>query len=133
MRGSFLDTNAVLYLMHEDNRKSDRIENLLRQSPTISVQVLNETANVLRRKFSWPYDDIDEFLSMVRMLTTVVPLDEAVHTTGLAVAARYQLSIYDAMIVAAALLSDCEVLYSEDMQDGLRIDEDLRIVNPFGG
>jgi predicted nucleic acid-binding protein len=35
------------------------------------------------------------------------------------------------MIVAAALIAGCETLYSEDMQDGLRIDRQLRILNPF--
>ena len=35
------------------------------------------------------------------------------------------------MIIAAALLSDCEILYSEDMQDGMLIEEGLRVRNPF--
>jgi predicted nucleic acid-binding protein len=39
--------------------------------------------------------------------------------------------VYDAMIVAAAILGGCETLYSEDMQDGLLIDNQLRICNPF--
>jgi predicted nucleic acid-binding protein len=42
-----------------------------------------------------------------------------------------KLSVYGAMIVAAALLAGCETLHSEDMQDGLLIDNQLRIRNPF--
>lgn len=52
--------------------------------------------------------------------------------------ARYNLSVYDANIVAAAALSDCAVLYSEDMQDGLNLKvpgsasaTSLVIRNPF--
>jgi predicted nucleic acid-binding protein len=53
------------------------------------------------------------------------------HATGLAVAERYNLSIYAAMIVAAALEGDCDVLWSQDIQDGMLIHRQLRIANPF--
>jgi predicted nucleic acid-binding protein len=46
-------------------------------------------------------------------------------------AERYGLSVHDAMIVAAALIGGCDVLYSEDMQDGMLIDKQLTICNPF--
>ncbi len=62
---------------------------------------------------------------------TVEPVTVSTHETGLLVSERYGLSIYDAMIVAAALIADCDTLISEDMQDGLVIDGRLRIVNPF--
>jgi predicted nucleic acid-binding protein len=54
-----------------------------------------------------------------------------VHDTGLALAERYGISIYDAMIVAAALRADCDTLWSEDMHNGLIIENRLRILNPF--
>jgi predicted nucleic acid-binding protein len=53
------------------------------------------------------------------------------HETGSAQAERYNLSIYDAMIAAAALHAGCDTLWSEDMQDGMAFGEGLRIVNPF--
>jgi predicted nucleic acid-binding protein len=67
----------------------------------------------------------------VRGLTVVEPLGLDTHDEGLRIAARYQLSIYDGLIVGAALLADCKTLWSEDMQDGLRIDGRLTIRNPF--
>ena len=72
------------------------------------------------------------FLSMVRGLLDVQPLTADVHETGLAVAERYGLSVFDAMIAASALHADCDTLWSEDMQDGAVLAERLRIVNPFG-
>ena len=48
-----------------------------------------------------------------------------------ALAERYGLSVYDAMIIAAALLAGCTTLWSEDMQDGLLVEGQLRIANPF--
>ncbi len=64
---------------------------------------------------------------------TVKDLTVAAHETGLGVAEHHQLSVYDAVIAAAALHADCDTLWSEDMHGGLVIDGRVRIVNPFGG
>jgi predicted nucleic acid-binding protein len=80
-------------------------------------------------RMSW--DELHDFLGMVRALLSVVPMSLETHDTGLALAERYGLSTYDAMVVAAALLSGCDTLWSEDMQHGLTIDSALRIVDPF--
>jgi predicted nucleic acid-binding protein len=71
------------------------------------------------------------FLSLVRGLLRVEPLTIESHEAGLALAERYGLSTYDAMIAAAALQVDCDTLWSEDMQQGMVLDDRLRIVNPF--
>jgi len=65
-------------------------------------------------------------------LLPVEPITVRTHETGLAIAERYRLSVYDAMIAASALLAGCNRLWSEDMQNGLVIDRQLRIVDPFG-
>jgi predicted nucleic acid-binding protein len=131
MPGSFLDTNVLVYLAKSEPRKAQRVEELLSQGPTISIQVLNELANVLRRKASFSWGETDAFLSTVRSLAAVAPLTLETHELGLSFAERYGLSIYDSMIMAAAVLADCDLVWSEDMQDGLEIDKRLRISNPF--
>jgi predicted nucleic acid-binding protein len=78
---------------------------------------------------SWP--EIREVLSEVRAVCEVEPLTADTHDRGAALAERYGLSVYDAMIVSAALLSGCATLYSEDMHDGLVIERKLTIRNPF--
>ena len=95
------------------------------------MRVLNELANVARRKMrmSWPETNI--FLSMIRALLPVQPVTIETHDTGLALAERYGLSICDATIAASALHAGCDTLWSEDMHDGLAIRDRLRIVNPF--
>ncbi len=132
MGGRFVDTNVLLYLASGDDQNADRAEVVLAQGGTISVQVLNEIANVLRRKMQMSWPDTHVFLDMVRALMTVEPLTWETHEMGLRIAERYGLSIYDAMIVSAALIAGCDTLFSEDMQDGLVIDNRLRLVNPFG-
>jgi predicted nucleic acid-binding protein len=47
-------------------------------------------------------------------------------------AERYQYSYFDSLILASALEAGCQILYSEDLQDGQRIENQLMIVNPFG-
>jgi len=127
----FIDTNILLYLLSADNDKADRAETVLRAGGLISVQVLNEMANVARRNLAMSWMEIDEVLALIRSLCSIAPLTIEIHDRGRLVAERYAMSVYDAMIVAAALLGGCETLYSEDMRDGGLIDHQLRICNPF--
>jgi predicted nucleic acid-binding protein len=127
----FIDTNILLYLLSADTDKADRAEATLRAGGLINVQVLNEVANVMRRKLAMSWIEINEVLALIRSLCPAEPLTVETHDRGRLIAERHGLSVYDAMIVAAALLGGCETLYSEDMQDGLVIDHQLIICNPF--
>jgi predicted nucleic acid-binding protein len=126
-----MDSNVLVYLASADAAKADRSEAIVRTGGTISVQVLNEVANVLRRKLHFSWVDTRAFLGMLRELLVVHPLTVETHETGLELAERYGFATYDAMIVAAALQAGCDTLWSEDMKDGLLVDGRLRIVNPF--
>ena len=127
----FLDTNILVYAILADDPKAPAAKALRNAGGVISVQVLNELTNVLRRKLAQPWDKVHRVLAITRQILEIVPLTEITHETGLRLAERYSLSIYDAMIVAAAFESGCEVLWSEDMQNGLLIEGRLRIRNPF--
>jgi predicted nucleic acid-binding protein len=131
MPGSFFDTNVLMYVASADLAKADRAERLIGEGGTISVQVLNEVANVARRKMAMSWAETRAFLSMIRALLPVRPLTVEVHETGLALAARHGSSIWDAMIVASALHADCDTLWSQDMQNGMIIEDRLRIADPF--
>jgi predicted nucleic acid-binding protein len=131
MSDDFFDTNVLLYLLSEDNEKADRAEALVRQGGGISVQVLNEALNVMRRKLGLSWREAREFLALVRGLLDVAPVTLETHELGLDFAERYGLPIYDAMIAAAAALNGCARLWSEDMQHGMRLGEGLRVENPF--
>ena len=133
MPGSFFDTNVLLYIASFDPAKADRAEELIGAGGMISVQVLNEIANVACRKMGMSWAETRAFLSTIRGLLPVRPLTIDVHETGVRLAERYGLSIYDAMIAASALHADCDTLWSEDMQDGSVLDDRLRVVNPSRG
>ena len=127
----FHDTNVILYLLSADTAKADRAEELLAAGGRVSVQVLNEFAAVATRKLGMGWKDIREILAQVRAVCAVEPLAIETHERGLALASRYALSVYDAMIVSSALLAGCTLLYSGDMQHGQVFDRQLTVRNPF--
>lgn len=126
----FFDTNILVYALADDAALAERSLALLEAGGTISAQVLNELAHTLRRKFSTSWPQVAQTSERMRELCAVVPVTEETHERGLVLAERYQLNVYDGMIVAAAQLAGCTVLYSEDMHDGLVIDG-LTIRNPY--
>jgi len=127
----FVDTNVLLYLLSDDAAKADRAEALLRERIVISVQVLNEFANVARRKLRLEWSAVSQALLDIRRFAEVRPLTLETHERGIVLAKRYQLSVYDAMIAAAALDAGCETLASEDFSAGQRLERRLTVCNPF--
>ncbi|MDQ6432473.1 PIN domain-containing protein [Mesorhizobium sp. LHD-90] len=131
MSGSFFDTNVLLGLAFREERDASKVLGLLAGGGLISVQVLNEIANVSRKKHRKPWPEIIDFLGLVREFLTVVPVTVQIHEQGLELAEKHGFSTYDAMIVAAALTNDCDTLWSEDMHHGMMVAGRLRISNPF--
>jgi predicted nucleic acid-binding protein len=127
---AFFDTNILLHQFSEDDAKAKASEDVVRGGGVISVQVLNEFASAGRRKLGIGWAVLRNILGEYKQNFTVVPLSVETHERGFDLAERYQLSVYDGMIVAAAQLAGCKTLYSEDMHDGLVIDE-LTIRNPY--
>jgi predicted nucleic acid-binding protein len=133
MNGSaFLDTNVLIYATLPPDRRSNIARELLSERNVVNVQVLNEFANVARRKLrrSWP--DVAQALAAIRLLCLPPrPLTVATHEAALTIAGRLGYHLYDALIIAAALEAGCVTLYSEDLQHGQIIDRRLTIRNPF--
>ncbi|MFZ2154576.1 MAG: PIN domain-containing protein [Bradyrhizobium sp.] len=127
----FLDTNVLVYAALSDDPRRPTAERLLAAGGTISVQVLNEFANVARGKLNWPWFDIEAMLALVRdRCRHVSDISVATHEAAVALARDHSLSFYDALIVAAALEAGCDTLFTEDMQHGRKFGG-LTIVNPF--
>jgi predicted nucleic acid-binding protein len=127
----FFDSNVLLYLLSEDNRKADRTEAVIALGGVISVQVLNEFASVASRKLAMTYAEIRETLAIIRTICQIQPVTIETHDLGLDIAEQFGFSLYDSLIVSAALQSGCNTLYSEDMQHGQEINAQLVITNPF--
>ena len=117
--------------MLDDGLKADQAEAILSRGPRISVQVLNEAMVNCRRKAGLDWDETASFLAGVRALCSVEDVTLRTHEVGRALAERYGFSVYDAMIVAAALIAGCTTLWTEDMHTELLVEGQLRLVNPF--
>ena len=128
----FLDTNVVLYAFREGDSRSQEAEALLGKGGLISVQVLNEFAAVARRKLNKSWEEIRRALGILRVFCPEpTPLTVKTHEAAFEIAERYKYSIYDGLIIAAALETGCKVLYSKDLEDGQVIENSLTIRNPF--
>lgn len=127
----FLDTNTLVYFADSYVGKAARAEALLLAGGIVSVQVLNELTLACLRKLGMNWSEVDEVLRVVRTACRIESMTEATFDLGRQLAERYQFRVYDAMIVASALLAGADTLYSEDMHDGLLVEDRLRIRNPF--
>jgi len=127
----FLDSNVVIYAYSQDAAKKHAALVLLAGAPTISTQVLNETINVLRRKNLMADGLIPTAINDLVVRCQVTLVDVETIRSALDVMARYQLSYFDALMVATAIEAGCTTLYSEDMQDGQVLNGALTIKNPF--
>ena len=127
---AFLDTNILIYAQGA-GAKSEVARQMILAGGVISVQVLNEFAAVLRRKFGFEWEVVAEAIADVRTaLDPVRPIDVGIHTEAVSLARTHGFNFYDALIIASALEAGCDTLLTEDLQTGRRI-EGLTIVNPF--
>lgn len=131
---SFIDSNVLIYWT-DDSTRAETVEQLLAADANISIQVLNEFTNVLFKKRALPLKQIRKWCDTLMDVCEVHELSVKTHSLALQLMAKYKLSFYDANIVSAAGLAGCDVLYSEDMQDGLIVrfpdKTTLSIRNPF--
>jgi predicted nucleic acid-binding protein len=99
----------------------------------IGVQVLNEFASVLRAKLGFPWPQVEEADNNILILCpNPRPLSVDTHTRALGLSGTFGYSIWDGLIVAAAIEARCSTLLTEDLQHG-QVVEGVRILNPFLG
>ncbi len=127
----FIDTNIVIYALGQTSTKARLAVPLFVGSPSISTQVLSETANVASKRLALPVSEIRKLITSLEEMCRVEIISLNTIHIALDVRDRYSFSWYDSLIVATALEAGCDTLYSEDMQNDQEIEGRLRIVNPF--
>jgi len=129
---AFFDTNVLIYSLDAKDPRGRRAEQLLLEGGVVSVQVLNEFSDVARRKIRMSWDDVRQALREIQFFCSEpVPITMDTHNRALIIAERHDIRIYDALILASALGTNCTTLYTEDLHDGQVIDGKLTIRNPF--
>ncbi|MDD5268958.1 MAG: PIN domain-containing protein [Methylococcales bacterium] len=127
----FIDTNIVIYALGQASTKAHLAAPLFVGSPSISTQVLSETANVASKRLGLPVSETRKLITLLEAMCRVEIISLATIHTALDIRERYGFSWYDSLIIAAALESGCDTHYFEDMQNSQFINGRLRIVNPF--
>jgi predicted nucleic acid-binding protein len=131
----FIDTNVWLYAFSasQDQQKHVAAQALIRQTPRIvvSTQIVNEVSVNLIRKFQADEQTVQKLIRSFYRKYTVIALNQHVllHASDLRI--MYQFSFWDSLVLASALTAGATIVYSEDMQDGLTVQNQLRISNPF--
>lgn len=133
-----LDTNVVVYMFDDvDAVKRDRARQLVGNAiasgeGVISHQVVQEALYVFGRKLgATAGQQLEIFDNVLSGLWRIHPTAE-LYRRAVAISQRYRFGFYDSLVIAAALEYGCDLLYSEDLQDGQVIDT-VTIRNPFRG
>lgn len=134
----FIDTNIFVNSFDDSQPlKKEQALALIREAletgaGIISTQVIQEFLNVAVQKFAVPMkiEDAREYLRLVLNPLRQVYPDLALYESCLELQAETRYSFYDALILAAAIRGGCEVLYSEDLQDGQAL-RGVKIMNPY--
>jgi predicted nucleic acid-binding protein len=130
----FLDTNVIIYLYSEDeNEKRDAIYKCVNNNRCItSTQALNEASNVWLKKYSLDKNQIIEYLDGVEIVCDeILLIQRKTINQALNIKECYGFSYYDSLMLASALEGNCQIIFTEDMNDGQIIENTLKIVNPF--
>jgi len=130
---TFIDTNILIYAFTADEptKQETALKFLNSCLPVISTQVVKEFSNVLLKKTNISLQDIQETINEIIDVADVANEKLELIFAAFDIHKRYKYSFYDSLIIATAINSRCQVLLSEDMQDGQIINEKLRIVNPY--
>lgn len=133
MELTFVDTNVFVYALDPDEgSKHERARHVLRShfdQLVISTQVLLELASVCHRRMGVPRADVDRIVREAAAIRTV-PADRSLVLNATRISVDHDLSIWDAMVVAAAERADCSLLLSEDFTDGQQFGRTV-VRNPF--
>jgi predicted nucleic acid-binding protein len=127
-----LDSNILIYnhsMDHENKRLIAR--DFFKENPIVSSQVISEYLNVMKRIFKMQKLELMQLCSLWLEKCCVQPVILSTIKLAQDLIGKYDFQMFDGIIVAAALEADCEILYSEDMQNGQIIENMLKIVNPF--
>ncbi len=131
---AFFDTNVLIYSYADsESVKQEISRNAINNASDciVSTQILNEINNVMTRKWRMPYEAIKAVQTDIRFICKLVYITEDIIDKAIGLHFRYGFSYFDCLMLSSALDSDCEIIYTEDMNNGQVIDEKLKIINPF--
>jgi predicted nucleic acid-binding protein len=131
---AFFDTNVLLYMYGGDGAKRTRAKELFREYSRVgrmllSTQVVQEFYAAGSRKLGMPRRELREATAALLDCPLIVVGPSQI-TSAIQNEERYQISFWDALILAAAESGEAQILYTEDLNDGQQYGSVL-VRNPF--
>jgi predicted nucleic acid-binding protein len=132
----FIDTNIFIYAYTGDDELKNNVscdllrENVKNENIVVSTQIINEFYSVMA-KYNYSHKQIESYLMEIAGQVEVSSLNLKTIESCLLVKEKYCYSWWDSLVLTSALETNCNILYSEDMQHGQIIENTLKIVNPF--
>ena len=132
----FVDSNIWLYsfITTQNVKKSQKATGLIKKNKSeicLSTQVVNEVCFNLKKKENLDESKIGHVIARFYFDYEIIELNENILLSASDLRSRYSFSFWDGLVVASALSANAEILYSEDMQDGLTVENRLKIINPL--
>jgi len=129
----FIDTNIILYSYSKTELEKSEVANSLifETKNLISNQVINETINILYKKYNLNSQQIEDVILELDDNFEICNFTIKTQVKALRIKEKYKYQYYDSLIIATALESGCSILYSEDMQHNQIIENKITIINPF--
>ncbi|MCL2602971.1 MAG: PIN domain-containing protein [Defluviitaleaceae bacterium] len=131
---AFYDTNIMIYLYADSEPEKQEIcKRMIDMADecVVSTQILNEINNVMFKKWGLLVETVTKVQSDIRKICKITYINEAIIDSAIDLYKRYGFSYYDCLMLASALDNGCNVIYTEDMNDGQTINGTLTIINPF--
>lgn len=127
-----IDSNILIYAFGHQNEVKKRVAKaIISDCQAVSIQTINQTVFILQKKFNYTIIELEEIIQffkdnfLIRDLTVNI-LENTMHVMN-----TYKYSFWDSMMLASALVNNCEVIYSEDMHHNQIVENRLKIINPF--
>ena len=116
----FFDSNILIYAYSSDDvSKRNCVQKLAdsHDAITISTQTINEFINVMIKKKKLDYSQVTLAIDEMYKNFAVEIIDQTTIKKAIAIATRYSYSYFDSLMISVALVSNCSILYSEDMHN----------------
>lgn len=129
----FVDTNILLYAYSDTEiERKEAVLSLLEQEKVyFSTQVINEFIWIMNRKFNVDMNSLKLITEGIFEMYKVMLIDKASITTAADISSKYKFSYWDSLMISSAIASNCNILYTEDLQHGQVIENRLTVINPF--
>lgn len=133
MNKALVDTNVLIYAYSstELNKKQASLEILSSNNIMLNTQVINEFIWIMTKKFSVDLKVLTMIIKNLFDSYRIEIIEKETIIKAMSISSRYGYTHWDSLILANALINNCRIVYTEDMQHKQIIEGKVQIINPY--